>query len=108
MERIANRIVMPTIVACAAPSVAGGRPRRTRRGALAAVLLGVALAQPDALWMGDVKLALLLAVGLDGDARWPLMLGVQRQRPAGPAGTGSRVAERDALRKALGHVLSSR
>jgi prepilin signal peptidase PulO-like enzyme (type II secretory pathway) len=26
--------------------------------------------------MGDVKLALLLAGGLDGDAPWPLMLGL--------------------------------
>jgi hypothetical protein len=61
-------------IACTALSVADGRASTNSPRGLAAVLLGVALARPDALGMGDVQLALLLAVGLDVDAPWPLVL----------------------------------
>lgn len=68
-HRIPNAIVLPTAAACAALLV-------LERAAisplvpglvLVAVLAAIALAAPAALGMGDVKLALLLALGI-GDA----------------------------------------
>jgi leader peptidase (prepilin peptidase)/N-methyltransferase len=67
-RRIPNRLVLPAAATCVALALAD-------RVAATAFLLGVALvagllvlslARPEALGMGDVKLALLIVVGLDG------------------------------------------
>jgi leader peptidase (prepilin peptidase)/N-methyltransferase len=73
-RRIPNRIVVPAAAACAALS-AGGRiaPVALLEGlVLVAALLALSLVRPEALGMGDVKLAFLLVLGLDG--RGPLAL----------------------------------
>jgi leader peptidase (prepilin peptidase) / N-methyltransferase len=69
-HRIPNRLVLPTTAACAALSLIGGIAATVLLTGLAivGVLLLIALARPAALGMGDVKLALLVVVGLDGDA----------------------------------------
>jgi leader peptidase (prepilin peptidase)/N-methyltransferase len=67
-RRIPNRITMPATAVCAAASaVAGIAPFALIEGlVLVAVLLALDLVQPESIGMGDVKLALLLVVGLDG------------------------------------------
>jgi leader peptidase (prepilin peptidase) / N-methyltransferase len=73
-RRIPNPIVVPAAAACAALSAAAGIASFALLEGLALVtaLLALSLARPDALGMGDVKLALLLVLGLDG--RGPLAL----------------------------------
>jgi len=73
-RRIPNRIVAPAAAACAAITIAAGTaPLALLEGvALVAALLALSLARLEALGMGDVKLALLLVLGLDG--RGPLAL----------------------------------
>jgi leader peptidase (prepilin peptidase)/N-methyltransferase len=76
-RRIPNRIVLPAAAASGALTVAGGAPLSLLVGiATVLVLLIVSLCWPAALGMGDVKLALLLVLGLDGDALRALTLGV--------------------------------
>jgi leader peptidase (prepilin peptidase) / N-methyltransferase len=67
-RRIPNRIVVPAAFACAALWLAGGIvPFALIEGlVLVVVLLALSLFRPQALGMGDVKLALLLVLGLDG------------------------------------------
>jgi leader peptidase (prepilin peptidase)/N-methyltransferase len=67
-RRIPNRIVVPAAVACAAAWGASGIALFALVEGLVLVggLLTLSLVRPEALGMGDVKLALLLAVGLDG------------------------------------------
>jgi leader peptidase (prepilin peptidase) / N-methyltransferase len=67
-RRIPNRIVGPAAVACAALWLVGGIvPFALIDGlVLVVVLLALSLCAPQALGMGDVKLALLLVFGLDG------------------------------------------
>jgi leader peptidase (prepilin peptidase)/N-methyltransferase len=67
-RRIPNRIVVPAAVACAAACAASGIALFALVQGLVLVggLLTLSLVRPEALGMGDVKLALLLAVGLDG------------------------------------------
>jgi leader peptidase (prepilin peptidase) / N-methyltransferase len=67
-RRIPNRIVLPAAAACMGASVASGISLLglVEGLELAAALLALGLVRPEALGMGDVKLALLLAVGLDG------------------------------------------
>jgi leader peptidase (prepilin peptidase)/N-methyltransferase len=67
-RRIPNRIVVPAAVACAALGLAGAiAPFVLIDGlVLVVVLLALSLCAPQALGMGDVKLALLLMFGLDG------------------------------------------
>ncbi len=76
-RRIPNRIVGPAAVVCAALTLAAGPPLVLIAG-LATVLplTVVSLRWPAALGMGDVKLALLLILGLDGSALSALVLGV--------------------------------
>jgi leader peptidase (prepilin peptidase) / N-methyltransferase len=66
--RIPNQIVAPAAAACAALTVAAGTaPSALVEGLLVvAALLALSLIHPEALGMGDVKLALLLVLGLDG------------------------------------------
>lgn len=76
-HRIPNRIVLPACLACAALLAAHG----TSVGPLipgfllVAGLLTMSLMVPRSLGMGDVKLALLLVLGLDGDATQALATG---------------------------------
>jgi leader peptidase (prepilin peptidase)/N-methyltransferase len=76
-RRIPNRIVLPATATCAALTLAGGTPLSLIAGlGTILVLLIVSLRWPAALGMGDVKLALLLVLGLDGDALRALALGL--------------------------------
>ena len=85
-RRIPNRIVLPAAATCAALTLADGAPLSLLAG-LAAILLLliVSLRWPAALGMGDVKLALLLVLGLDGDALRALALGLLLAALAGMA-----------------------
>ena len=76
-RRIPNRIVLPAATACAALTLAAGLPIAVIAGlATVLLLLVVSLRWPAALGMGDVKLALLLVLGLDGSALRALALGL--------------------------------
>lgn len=77
-HRVPNRLVLPVAAACAALSVIGGVSVAALFTGLAivGVPLAVALARPAALDIGDVKLALLVVVGLDGEASQALAAGL--------------------------------
>jgi leader peptidase (prepilin peptidase) / N-methyltransferase len=84
-HQIPNRLVLPAAAACATLALAEP-PRLAGLAsglALVALLLGLSLARPAALGMGDVKLALLIAVGLDGHAPGALLLGLALAALAG-------------------------
>jgi leader peptidase (prepilin peptidase)/N-methyltransferase len=83
-RRIPNRIVLPAAAACAALTLAAGAPLSLLAGlATVWLLLVVSLRWPAALGMGDVKLALLLVLGLDGSALRALTLGLALAALAG-------------------------
>jgi leader peptidase (prepilin peptidase)/N-methyltransferase len=84
-HRVPNRIVLPAAAACAALSAVGGVSAAALLGgvAIVGVLLFIALAWPAALGMGDVKLALLIVLGLDGDASRALTGGLLLAAVAG-------------------------
>jgi leader peptidase (prepilin peptidase) / N-methyltransferase len=85
-RRIPNRIVLPAAATCAALTLAAGAPLSLLAGlATIVALLVVSLHWPAALGMGDVKLALLLVLGLDGDALRALALGLVLAALAGVA-----------------------
>jgi len=85
-RRIPNRIVLPAAATCAALTLAAGAPLSLLVGlATILLLLIVSLRWPAALGMGDVKLALLLVLGLDGDALRALALGLVLASLAGVA-----------------------
>jgi leader peptidase (prepilin peptidase)/N-methyltransferase len=69
-RRIPNRTVVPAAFACAAAWAASGIALFALAEGLVLVLalLALSLFRPEALGMGDVKLALLLVLGLDGRA----------------------------------------
>jgi leader peptidase (prepilin peptidase) / N-methyltransferase len=69
-RRIPNRIVVPAAAACAAFWAASGIALFALVDGLVlvVVLLTLSLLRPEAIGMGDVKLALLLVLGLDGRA----------------------------------------
>lgn len=77
-HRIPNRIVVPAAVACAGLlAVEGVRPKNLLGGlAVVAVMLALSLVSPASFGMGDVKLALLLVLGLGGVAAQALLLGL--------------------------------
>jgi leader peptidase (prepilin peptidase)/N-methyltransferase len=77
-HRIPNRIVIPAAVACAGLLAAQAvRPQQLVSGiVVVALMLGVSLFQPASFGMGDVKLALLLVLGLGGLAAHALVLGL--------------------------------
>jgi len=76
-RRIPNRVVVPAAAACAALTLATGLPLALIAGLTTVLLLlVVSLRWPAALGMGDVKLALLLVLGLDGSALRALALGL--------------------------------
>ena len=83
-RRIPNRIVLPAAAACAALTLSAGRPLALIAGIATIMLLLIAsLRWPAALGMGDVKLALLLVLGLDGSALRALALGLALAALAG-------------------------
>ncbi|MGH7913592.1 MAG: prepilin peptidase, partial [Candidatus Binataceae bacterium] len=85
-RRIPNRIVLPAAAACGALTLAAGAPLSLLAGiATVLLLLTVSLRWPTALGMGYVKLALLLVLGLDGDALRALALGLVLAALAGLA-----------------------
>jgi leader peptidase (prepilin peptidase) / N-methyltransferase len=85
-RRIPNRIVLPAAAACAVLTLAAGAPLSLIAGlATVLLLLAVGLRWPAALGMGDVKLALLLVLGLDGSALRALALGLALAALAGCA-----------------------
>jgi leader peptidase (prepilin peptidase)/N-methyltransferase len=85
-RRIPNRIVLPAATACAALTLAAGAPLSLLSGLTTVLLLlVVSLSWPAALGMGDVKLALLLVLGLDGSALRALALGLALAALAGCA-----------------------
>jgi leader peptidase (prepilin peptidase) / N-methyltransferase len=75
-RRIPNRIVVPAAFACAAAWAASGIALFALAEGLVLVLalLALSLVRPEALGMGDVKLALLLVLGLDGRALVALLV----------------------------------
>jgi leader peptidase (prepilin peptidase)/N-methyltransferase len=76
-RRIPNRLVLPAAAGCAAITLAAGAGLALLAGFVVVVaLLAVSLARPRALGMGDVKLALLIVSGLDGDALRALAFGL--------------------------------
>jgi leader peptidase (prepilin peptidase)/N-methyltransferase len=77
-HRIPNRIVFPVALACASLLAAqAARPQQLLGGlAIVAVMLALSLVSPASLGMGDVKLALLLVLGLGGLATQALVLGL--------------------------------
>ena len=75
-RRIPNRIVIPATAACTALTLAAGLLILVAGLTTVLLLLFVSLCWPAALGMGDVKLALLLVVGLDGSALRALALGL--------------------------------
>jgi len=76
--------VVPGAAACAALTLAAGAPTSLLAGlATVLLLLVVSLRWPAALGMGDVKLALLLVLGLDGSALRALALGLALAALAG-------------------------
>jgi leader peptidase (prepilin peptidase) / N-methyltransferase len=85
-RRIPNRIVLPAAAACAALTLTAGAPLSLLAGlATVLILLVVSLRWRAALGMGDVKLALLLVLGLDGSALRALALGLALAALAGCA-----------------------
>jgi Flp pilus assembly protein protease CpaA len=77
-HRIPNRIVVPASLACAALLFAEGSGAEHLFGSLALVglMLALGLAWQASFGMGDVKLALLLVLGLGEVATQALVLGL--------------------------------
>lgn len=73
---VANRLVVPGTAFCAVLALRAGASTGAmlRTIAIVIVLGGLALARPDPLGMGDVKLAVLVAVALGGRATPALLL----------------------------------
>ena len=77
-HRIPNRIVLPACAACAVLLAAEriSLHRLFPSLVLVALMLVVSIGSPAALGMGDVKLALLVVLGLGGVATRALVLGL--------------------------------
>lgn len=77
-HRIPNRIVVPAALACPGLLAFEAVPPEHLVGGLALVplMLGLCLFQPASFGMGDVKLGLLLVLGLGGLAAQALLLGL--------------------------------
>jgi leader peptidase (prepilin peptidase)/N-methyltransferase len=84
-RRLPNRLVLPASALCGALALAAGTPALALLAGLALVglLLGTSLLWPHALGMGDVKLTLLLVLGLDGNALRALAVGLALAALAG-------------------------
>jgi leader peptidase (prepilin peptidase)/N-methyltransferase len=77
-RRIPNRLVLPAAFICAVLlAVEGVQPGDLLGGAaIVGVMFGLSLVRPASFGMGDVKLAVLLVVGLGGLAAEALLLGL--------------------------------
>ena len=77
-RRIPNRLVLPAAAACSGLAIGSGiAPAAMASGlAIVAVLTALSLAKPESLGMGDVKLALLVAVALGSAAAPALLIGL--------------------------------
>ena len=77
-HRIPNCVVVPAAIAYAGLLAAQAvRPQHLLSGiAVVGLMLGLSLIQPASFGMGDVKLALLLVLGLGGVAAQALILGL--------------------------------
>ena len=77
-RRIPNRLVLPAAVLCTALSAASGVRFADLTGALAvvALLFACTLWRAESFGMGDIKLALLVVLGLHGDAAQGLLFGL--------------------------------
>ena len=77
-RRIPNRLVFPSAAVCAALSIVGGvRVADVGAGAaVVALLFAFTLWRPESFGMGDVKLAILVVFGLNGNAAQALVLGL--------------------------------
>jgi len=77
-HRIPNRIVVPAALACAGLLAVEAVPPQHLVGGLAlvALMLVLCLFQPASFGMGDVKLGLLLVLGVGGVATQALVLGL--------------------------------
>jgi leader peptidase (prepilin peptidase) / N-methyltransferase len=85
-RRIPNRLVLPAAGVCAALTLVAGAPLSLLAGlVLVLLLVVVSLRWPAAFGMGDVKLALLLVLGLDGSALRALAIGLALAAVAGCA-----------------------
>ena len=75
-HRIPNLIVVPAAIACAVLlAVDAARPQQLLGGlAVVALMLALSLVSPNSFGMGDVKLALLLVLGLGGLATQALVI----------------------------------
>ena len=83
-HRVPNRIVLPAAAVAAVLAGPGIRHSLPALG-LVAVLLAVALVQPGALGMGDIKTALLIALAFGAAALPALMIGLVLAAAAGAA-----------------------
>ena len=85
-RRVPNRLVLPASVACGALTLATGAHVALLAGIVVVIALAViSLARPDALGMGDAKLALLIVLGLDGRALVAIAVGLAIAALAGLA-----------------------
>jgi leader peptidase (prepilin peptidase) / N-methyltransferase len=85
-RRIPNRLVLPAAVGCAALTFATSAPLSLLAGlATVSLLVMVSLRWPAAFGMGDVKLALLLVIGLDESALRALAIALALAALAGCA-----------------------
>ena len=77
-RRIPNRVVLPAAAICGALSIAGGvRGADLAAGtAVVVLLLTFSVWRPESFGMGDVKLALFVVLGLNGNAAQGLLLGL--------------------------------
>jgi leader peptidase (prepilin peptidase) / N-methyltransferase len=76
-RRIPNLLVFPAAISCGTLTLAAGSALPLVAGlVIVALLLATSLCWPRALGMGDVKLALLLVVALDGSALRALAVGL--------------------------------
>ena len=77
-HRIPNRIVVPASAACAVLLLIEGVPMQRLLGGVAvvALMLALSLIWPVSFGMGDVKLALLVVLGLGDVATQALLLGL--------------------------------
>jgi leader peptidase (prepilin peptidase) / N-methyltransferase len=77
-RRIPNRLVLPAAAVCAGLSIAGGvRLQDLAAGvAVVALLLAFALWRAESFGMGDIKLGLLVVLGLNGNAVQGLVFGL--------------------------------
>jgi leader peptidase (prepilin peptidase)/N-methyltransferase len=84
-HRIPNRIVLPAAAVCAVLAGPGTLRHGLAALALVAVLLLLALVQPAALGMGDIKAALLIALALGTAAVSALVIGLGLAAAVGAA-----------------------